>query len=101
MIKSGIKCPTLGIFAAFNCYDAKKEEIATFAYIEGLFKLAKYKDLQPLPKYIIVLISRWVHFDIIHLIQRWDARSDIAQRKKIAKHWTMKLDDILQSAALK
>ena len=60
----------------------------TFGFVHGCYKMLKFKDLQIIPFYLIQFIAKWIRYEKIHLI--WMC-------SEANKHWTIDVDDIIQS----
>ena len=78
-----------------NFYDACtmkneiKTKLLTFGYINEIWKLPQFQDIQSLPFYLITLIQKWVpSLEYVHLIGK---NKDMHQ-----EHWTISVNEILK-----
>ena len=74
LMKSTIKTPSKR-FTSWIDQNEHHDKLLVFGYINKLWKLPKYANIQTLPYYLINLIAKWVCFEDIHLMavdsQHW------------------------------
>ena len=86
LTKSEIELPSNNFPFLIITKDDNRDSLATFGFVNRCFRKEKYRDIQPLPFYLVKLIENWVSYETLHVIDN---------PKEC--HWTIDLDDIIIS----
>ena len=89
--QSNIQCPAISeifnsdfIYQGIIMGNKQNDELLTFGFIRNLFDNHDFNGIQPLPHYMIKLISNWINNDKVHIFDK-------------EHHFQINLDKILQS----
>ena len=82
--ESIIKCPKKEQFEAITVNNPKNDSLVTCGFINECFRSSTFKHIQPMPHYLVQLISNKVSFEYIHIVQANNGN-----------HWMLNVDDIL------
>ena len=87
LMKSKIIPPSYIFYSASIAIRNKlSEEFLVFGYVNQLFKLSNFKNVQKLPIYLIKFITNWISMECIHYIN-----------SRELKHWKISIDAILEN----
>ena len=63
------------------------EELLVFGFVNRVYKLNRFKNVQKLPVYLIKFIGKWISIEYVHFI------SEVSR-----KHWRICVDAIIENA---
>eukprot|EP01084_Bolivina_argentea_P149800 261653_1 len=92
LMKSKMKCHFGGYTKGIITDNTYNDELLTFGFVNSIFKTDAFYDIQPLPHYLIQLISTWVCNQHIHIIQN-NSQTGGAE----AEHCRINVDDIFNA----
>eukprot|EP01084_Bolivina_argentea_P069513 126480_1 len=91
-IKSKVKCPTQGDYAAVLTNNSHRDDTTCLGFVKDCYKAENFMGVESLPHDLIRMIGFYFCNEQIHLLEEY-ARSPARK----TKHWKINVDDIFQA----
>ena len=91
-IESKIKCPEKGDYRAVMLVDTKRDELTSFGFIRSTFKKHAFRNVQPLPTYLMEMFTKWYSNEQVYLLKY----SNMGRDTKVGAQWKISVADIFR-----